>query len=233
MPYVDLAGKGETPSCTWDLLTKVASGQPGEGRPASDGSGCCRRRSPACRAGPAGCSLLAIAFISLATASGCSSVVVSTRIAQSRPWRAPCAASPGSGPRPSMAIASVAMPRSLRRIASSQAISSNGYRRRLTPAMSTPVPMFRLTPTLVCSSTTRFTPTRIFESATTFNVPGSRRCRVAFHRVRCTNRGDRPPTPRCRSTAPGLRPRSARAPAHRRRRCCSHRRRHEQVVDRR
>ncbi len=88
-----------------------------------------------------GCSLSTSAFSSLATASGCSSSALSTRMARSAPmaiavrrvsWH--CATPQDT------AMISVTTPFSFRRTASSTAISSNGFMLILTLAMSTPVP---------------------------------------------------------------------------------------------
>ena len=88
-----------------------------------------------------GCSLSTKALSSLATASGCNSSLVSTKMARSAPmamavrkvsWH--CV-----GPQETT-ITSVAKPFSLRRVASSTAISSNGFMLIFTLAMSTPVP---------------------------------------------------------------------------------------------
>ncbi|MNL71205.1 hypothetical protein D3C87_1963240 [compost metagenome] len=88
-----------------------------------------------------GCSLSTSALSSLATASGCSSSAVSTRMPRSAPmaiavrrvsWHL---ASPHE-----TAMTSVTMPFSFRRTASSTAISSKGFMLILTLAMSTPVP---------------------------------------------------------------------------------------------
>ena len=109
-----------------------------------------------------GLSFTAIALSSLATASGCNSTSVSTRIARSAPsasavrsvsWHA---ASPQD-----TATISVAIPFSFHRTASSTAISSNGFIDIFTFAVSTPEPS-GLTRTLTLKSTTRLTGTRTF-----------------------------------------------------------------------
>ena len=88
-----------------------------------------------------GCSLSHRALRSLATASGWRSTSVSTRMPRSAPmamavrrvsWQA---ATPQE-----TAMTSVAMPASLRRTASSMAISSKGFMLILTLARSTPLP---------------------------------------------------------------------------------------------
>ncbi|CFN69296.1 Uncharacterised protein [Bordetella pertussis] len=87
-----------------------------------------------------GCSLSTSALSSLATASGCSSASVCTSTARSAPiaiavrsvsWH--CAAPQET------ATTSVTAPFSLSRVASSTAISSNGFMDIFTLAMSTPV----------------------------------------------------------------------------------------------
>src|SRR5499425_873287 len=102
------------------------------------------------------------AFRTFATASGCRSASVSTRIARSAPsasavrsvsWDA-------AGPQDT-ATTSVATLFSLRRTASSTAISSNGFIDILTFAVSTPEPS-GFTRTLTLKSTTRLTGTRTF-----------------------------------------------------------------------
>ncbi len=87
-----------------------------------------------------GFSLSTIAFSSLATASGCSSTSVSTRIARSAPIAIAVRSVSWHWARPhDTAITSVATPFSLRRTASSTAISSKGFIDIFTLAMSTPV----------------------------------------------------------------------------------------------
>jgi len=77
----------------------------------------------------------------LATASGCSSASVSTRIARSAPIASAVRSVSWHWLTPQeTAITSVAAPFSFRRTASSIAISSNGFMLILTLAMSTPVP---------------------------------------------------------------------------------------------
>src|SRR3954464_12251361 len=109
-----------------------------------------------------GVSFCTIALSSFATASGCSSSALSTRMARSAPmasavrsvsWQA-CA------PHDTTTI-SVAPPASLSRIAASTAISSKGFIDILTFAVSTPLPS-ALTRTLTLKSTTRLTATRTF-----------------------------------------------------------------------
>src|SRR3954465_165410 len=109
-----------------------------------------------------GVSFCTIAFNSFATASGCSSSALSTRMARSAPiaravrsvsWQA-CA------PHDPAAI-SGARPASLRRTAASTAISSKGFIDIFTFAVSTPV-LSALTRTLTLKSTTRLTATRTF-----------------------------------------------------------------------
>ena len=88
-----------------------------------------------------GSSRATIALSSLATASGCSSTVVSTRMARSAPIASAVRSVSWHRVSPSdTATTSVALPPSLSRIASSQAISSNGFIDILTLAMSTPLP---------------------------------------------------------------------------------------------
>ncbi|OWW21643.1 hypothetical protein AYR66_21300 [Noviherbaspirillum denitrificans] len=88
-----------------------------------------------------GCSLSTTALSSLATASGCNSASVSTSTPRSAPiaiavrrvswhWVTP----------QDTAMISVALPPSFRRVASSTAISSNGFIDILTLAISTPLP---------------------------------------------------------------------------------------------
>ena len=88
-----------------------------------------------------GCSLSTKALSNLATARGCNSSVVSTKIARSAPmamavrkvsWH--CATPQET------AMTSVATPFSFKRTASSTAISSKGFMLILTLAISTPVP---------------------------------------------------------------------------------------------
>src|SRR5712691_6453246 len=109
-----------------------------------------------------GLSLSMTAFNSLATARGCSSTSVNTRTPRSAPiakavrivsWHCWI-------PAETM-ITSSTMPASLRRSASSTAISSNGFIDILTFAVSTPEPS-ALTRTFTLKSTTRLTGTRIF-----------------------------------------------------------------------
>ncbi len=88
-----------------------------------------------------GCSLSAIAFSSLATASGCSSTSVSTRMPRSAPMASAVRiVSAHCGTPRETAMISVATPFSFRRTASSTPISSNGFIDIFTPAVSTPEP---------------------------------------------------------------------------------------------
>ena len=81
------------------------------------------------------------AFSSLATASGCSSSSVSTRIARSAPIAIAVRSVSWHCVTPQeTAITSVTTPFSFSRTASSTAISSNGFMLILTLAMSTPLP---------------------------------------------------------------------------------------------
>src|SRR5690606_6198950 len=109
-----------------------------------------------------GCSRSTSAFRIFATASGCSSTSVCTRMARSAPmaiavrsvsWHC-------CGPHETATI-SVPTPFSFRRTASSTAISSNGFIDIFTLAMSTPL-WSLLTRTFTLKSTTRLTGTRIF-----------------------------------------------------------------------
>src|SRR6266702_2743559 len=109
-----------------------------------------------------GCSLSTSAFNSFATASGCNSTSVLTRMERSAPvaiavrsvsWHA-------STPHET-AITSVAAPASFRRTASSTLISSNGFIESFTLAMSTALPS-AFTRTLTFASTTRLTGTSTF-----------------------------------------------------------------------
>src|SRR5436190_15794172 len=109
-----------------------------------------------------GASFWQMALSSFATASGCSSSVLSTRMARS----APIASAVRSvswlcGAPQETARISVALPASLRRTAASMAISSKGFIDILTLAVSTPV-LSALTRTLTLKSTTRLTATRTF-----------------------------------------------------------------------
>ena len=88
-----------------------------------------------------GFSLSASAFSSLATASGCSSTSVSTRMPRSAPIASAVRiVSAQAGMPIDTAMISVATPFSFRRTASSTAISSKGFIDILTPAVSTPEP---------------------------------------------------------------------------------------------
>ena len=88
-----------------------------------------------------GCSLSTTARRSFATASGCSSTSVSTRIARSAPSASAVRSVSWQAERPQdTATISVATPFSFMRTASSTAISSNGFIDILTFAVSTPLP---------------------------------------------------------------------------------------------
>ncbi len=88
-----------------------------------------------------GCSLSTTAFRSLATASGCRSASVSTRIARSAPSASAVRSVSWLAAMPQeTATISVATPFSFMRTASSTAISSNGFIDILTFAVSTPEP---------------------------------------------------------------------------------------------
>src|SRR5436190_1740508 len=109
-----------------------------------------------------GASFWQMALSSFATASGCSSSVLSTRMARS----APIASAVRSvswlcGAPQETARISLAPPASFRRTAASTAISSKGFIDILTFAVSTPV-LSALTRTLTLKSTTRLTTTRTF-----------------------------------------------------------------------
>ena len=96
---------------------------------ASGRSGWRRRRSPACRGSrAAAASFSTTAFSSFATASGCSSTSVSTRIARSAPMASAVRSVSWHAATPARdRDTSVATPASLSRTASSTAISSNGF----------------------------------------------------------------------------------------------------------
>ena len=150
------------PPASSSLLAKVACGQ--SARAASicpvwlaSSSMACLPRNTSC-----GCSLSATALSSLATASGCSSSPVSTRIARSAPMaRAVRNVSWQVATPHDMATISVTMPFSFRRTASSTAISSNGFILILTLSRSSPL-LSDLTRTLTLKSTTRLTATSAF-----------------------------------------------------------------------
>src|SRR5437660_8362378 len=109
-----------------------------------------------------GFSLTAIAWSSLATASGCSSTSVSTRIARSAPIASAVRNVSWQAVTPhDTATISVTMPFSFSRTASSTAISSNGFIDILTLVVSTPEPS-GLTRTLTLKSTTRLMGTMTF-----------------------------------------------------------------------
>src|SRR5262245_52328328 len=109
-----------------------------------------------------GDSFAAMALSSFATASGCSSASLSTRMARSAPSASAVRSVSWQAPTPhDTATISLATPFSLSRTASSTAISSNGFIDILTLAVSTPLPS-GFTRTLTLKSTTRLTETRIF-----------------------------------------------------------------------
>ncbi len=88
-----------------------------------------------------GCSLATSACSSFATASGCNSTSVSTRIARSAPSASAVRSVSWQPVSPQeTATISVATPFSFSRTASSTAISSNGFIDILTLAVSTPLP---------------------------------------------------------------------------------------------
>ena len=88
-----------------------------------------------------GCSLSASALSNLATASGCSSTSVSTRMPRSAPMASAVRMVSAQAGRPmETATTSVATPFSFSRTASSTPISSNGFIDIFTPDVSTPVP---------------------------------------------------------------------------------------------
>ena len=88
-----------------------------------------------------GCSLSISAFKSLATASGCRSASVSTRMARSAPMAMAVRRVSWHWATPQLtAMTSVTRPFSFRRTASSTAISSKGFMLILTLAVSTPLP---------------------------------------------------------------------------------------------
>ncbi|MNT51113.1 hypothetical protein D3C72_1880640 [compost metagenome] len=88
-----------------------------------------------------GCSLSTKALSSLAMAKGCSSSVVSTKMARSAPMAMAVRRVSWHCVTPQeTAMTSVTTPFSFKRTASSTAISSNGFMLILTLAMSTPVP---------------------------------------------------------------------------------------------
>src|SRR5437667_5133598 len=109
-----------------------------------------------------GLSFTAMAFRRLATASGCNSTSVWTRMPRSAPMASAVRSVSWHAATPQdTATTSVAMPASFRRTASSTAISSKGFIDIMTLARSTPVPS-DLTRTLTLKSTTRLTGTRTF-----------------------------------------------------------------------
>ena len=129
------------PSSITTLEAKVACGQPS--RAASIWPVWLQSSSMAClpRIISCGCSLSASAFKSLATARGCSSTSVSISTARSAPIAIAVRKVSWHCVTPQeTATTSVALPASLRRIASSTAISSNGFIDILTLAISTPLP---------------------------------------------------------------------------------------------
>src|SRR5262249_4888240 len=150
------------PSSIGSLEAKVACGQPS--RPASIWPVWLQSSSIAClpRMTSPGCSLAMTAFSSLATASGCSSTSVSTWMPRSAPMaRAVRMVSWLDWAPQETATISVALPASFSRMASSTAISQNGFMAILTLAVSTPVPS-ALTRTLTLASMTRLTATSTF-----------------------------------------------------------------------
>ena len=129
------------PSSMDTLLAKVACGQ--SPRAASIWPVWLQSSSIAClpRMMRLACSLSTRAFKSLATASGCSSAAVSTRMARSAPMaRAVRRVSPHWATPQDTAMISDTTPFSFKRTASSMAISSKGFMLILTLAISTPEP---------------------------------------------------------------------------------------------
>src|ERR1700740_128082 len=109
-----------------------------------------------------GASLAATAFRSFATASGCSSAVLSTRMARPAPSASAVRSVSWQAPIPQdTATISVAIPFSLNRTAFSTQISSKGFMDIFTLAVSTPEPS-GFTRTLTLKSTTRLTATSTF-----------------------------------------------------------------------
>ena len=125
---------------TVSLLAKVPCDQPSSA--ASIGPVALMSSSIAClpRMMSPGFSSSAIAFSSLATASGCRSTSVSTKMPRSAPIASAVRIVSAHWATPmEMATISVATPFSFRRTASSTAISSNGFIDIFTPDVSMPV----------------------------------------------------------------------------------------------
>src|SRR6185436_17636130 len=130
-----------------------------------------------------GASFWQIALRSFATARGCISSLLSTRIAQSAPIASAVRSVSWQACTPQdTAMISVATPASLRRTASSSAISSKGFMDILTLAVSTPLPS-ALTRTLTLKSTTRLTLTRTFMDAERKKLSGVYERRIIARRA--------------------------------------------------